>query len=170
MRYFAFAILWSFLLVIPACSSSPRFSGQTSKVDIQPEPDSPPPGELSHVDASLMDKIIAKFMGLPYQAGGTGKLGIDCSGLTYLVYREYDGTRLPISVRSLYRLEDRVDYDQLSYGDLVFFKINKRKVSHVGIYLGEGRFVHASKSRGVAIDNLGDAYWAERYCGARRVM
>jgi cell wall-associated NlpC family hydrolase len=162
-------LIWLLLLVLPACSSLPRFSGEIARVDIEAERETAPPGELSRVDAVAMDRLIAKYIGISYQAGGTGRLGIDCSGLTYVLYRDYDGTRLPISVRSLYRLEDRVDYDELSYGDLLFFKINKRKVSHVGIYLGTGRFVHASQSRGVVIDDLTDHYWAGRYCGARRV-
>ena len=169
MRTFSLALIWSLLLVLSACSSSPRFSGEIAKVDIETETVAAPAGELSRVDAVIMDRLIAKYIGIPYQAGGAGRLGIDCSGLTYVLYRDYDGTRLPISVRSLYRLEDRADYDELSYGDLVFFKINKRKVSHVGVYLGAGRFVHASQSRGVVIDDLTDQYWAKRYCGARRV-
>lgn len=163
-------LLWLIVLVLPACSSSPRFSGEIARVDVESESvEQPPAGELSLVDAVTMDRVVAKYMGIPYRSGGTGKLGIDCSGLAYVLYRDYDGTRLPISVHKLFRLEDRVDYEELTYGDLVFFKINKRKVSHVGIYLGEGRFVHASTSRGVTIDNLADDYWAARYCGARRV-
>ncbi|MFH2056509.1 MAG: C40 family peptidase [bacterium] len=162
-------LLWLLVLVIPACSSSPRFSGEIAKVDVDDEAEAPPVGTFSRIDAIEMDRVIAKYMGVPYRSGGTGKLGIDCSGLTYVVFRDYDGTRLPISVNSLFRLEDRVEYNELTYGDLVFFKINKRKVSHVGIYLGAGRFLHASTTRGVVIDDLADQYWAERYCGARRV-
>jgi cell wall-associated NlpC family hydrolase len=116
-----------------------------------------------------MNKVIAQYMSVPYRSGGTGKLGLDCSGFVYVVYRDYDETRLPLTVRSQYHLDHRVDYNDLSYGDLIFFTVDKRKVSHVGIYLGEGKFVHASKSRGVVIDNLTDDYWIERYSGARRV-
>jgi cell wall-associated NlpC family hydrolase len=116
-----------------------------------------------------MEPIIAGYMSVPYRSGGTGKLGLDCSGLAYVVYRDYDGTRLPITVSRLFRLENRVEYDELAYGDLVFFKVNKRKVSHVGIYVGDGQFVHTSRSRGVVVDSLTDEYWAERYAGARRV-
>jgi cell wall-associated NlpC family hydrolase len=163
---------FSILLLIAGCAPSTRYSGTVSKP--KPEPGqttvtSPPPETLSRIDVDRMNKVIAQYMSVPYRSGGTGKLGLDCSGFVYVVYRDYDETRLPLTVRSQYHLDHRVDYNDLSYGDLIFFTVDKRKVSHVGIYLGEGKFVHASKSRGVVIDNLTDDYWIERYSGARRV-
>jgi cell wall-associated NlpC family hydrolase len=126
-------------------------------------------GSDGAIDKSLMNRIVSRYLGTPYEKGGSGKLGLDCSGLAYVVYRDYDGTRLPLSVQSLYRLDDRVGYDELTYGDLLFFRIDDRRVSHVGIYLENGRFVHSSESRGVVIDDIADEYFATRYAGARRV-
>jgi cell wall-associated NlpC family hydrolase len=126
-------------------------------------------GSGAQIDQSIMYRIISRYLDTPYEKGGSGKLGLDCSGLVYVVYRDYDGTRLPLSVQSLYRLDNRVDYDDISFGDLLFFRIDDRRVSHVGIFVGNGRFVHASESRGVVIDDLADEYFATRYAGARRV-
>ncbi len=126
-------------------------------------------GSSGQIDKPLMNRIVSRYLGTPYEKGGSGKLGLDCSGLVYVVYRDYDGTRLPLSVQSLYRLDDRVGYDELCYGDLLFFRIDDRRVSHVAIYLENGRFIHSSESRGVVIDDIADEYFATRYAGARRV-
>ena len=128
-----------------------------------------PMGTGSQIDKALMNRIISRYLGVPYEKGGSGKMGLDCSGLVFVAYRDYDGTRLPLSVEALYRLDDRVGYDDLSYGDLIFFRIDDRRVSHVGIYLENGRFVHASESRGIVIDDITDEYFATRFAGARRV-
>ena len=176
MRYFAAGFVLTCLCLSLACSPALRYSGKVSK-QAPPEqeeekstsPVQPPPETLSRIDKTRMNRIIAEYMSAPYQYGGTGKSGLDCSGFAYVVYRDYDNSRLPLTVRTLYRLDNRVEYNDLTFGDLVFFKIDKRKVSHVGIYLGEGNFVHASRSHGVVIDDLTADYWAERYGGARRV-
>ena len=123
----------------------------------------------SQIDKAMMNRIISRYLGAPYEKGGSGKLGLDCSGLAFVVYRDYDGTRLPLSVEALYRLDDRIGYDELAYGDLLFFRIDDRRVSHVGIYLENGRFVHSSETRGVVIDDIADEYFATRFAGARRV-
>ena len=128
-----------------------------------------PHGQNTQLDKSRMNRIVARYLGTRYEYGGTGRLGIDCSGLMYVLYRDYDGTRLPLNTEALYRLDNRVDYNNLTYGDLVFFRLSGRRVSHVGMYLENAHFVHASESRGVTVDDLTDDYYAGSYAGARRI-
>jgi len=122
------------------------------------------------VDQSTMGKIIAGYLRTPYQLGGTGKLGIDCSGLVYVIYRDYNSTRLPKTTNKLYHDLKRVDYKNCRYGDLLFFSFDRTDVSHVGIYVGNDKFVHASKARGVIISSMNEDYYRNNYKGARRVL
>ncbi len=98
---------------------------------------------------------------------------MDCSALTRAVYREAYGVELPRTSRQMYGLGKRVPAPgQLREGDLVFFRIDTSGpgVSHVGIYVGDGQFAHASSSRGGVIDPLSSPYFDRRYAGARRVL
>jgi cell wall-associated NlpC family hydrolase len=162
-------------MVSVGCSSAIRFTNPPTTPLPPAEreeivtPAEPPREALSRVSAATMDPVIARYMTTPYQRGGSGPIGLDCSGFVYVVYRDYDGTRLPLTVQTLFRLDDRVPQNELSYGDLVFFRTAGRKVSHVGIYLGNDKFVHASETRGVAIDQLNSEFYAPLYAGARRV-
>lgn len=109
-----------------------------------------------------------RFVGVPYVFGGNSPDGFDCSGFTRYVYARY-GIGLPRMADEQYDLGKPVSKSQLRPGDLVFFTTYAEGVSHVGIYLGEGKFISATSSRGVAIDRLADGYWGPRYVGARRV-
>ena len=109
------------------------------------------------------------FQGTPYRAAGTDPSGFDCSGLVQYVFARH-GVAVPRSVAEQFRTGREVDPDRVEPGDLVFFRIDRREVSHVGIAVGGGRFVHAPSQRGTVRVSLLDApYWAERYAGARRV-
>jgi hypothetical protein len=109
------------------------------------------------------------FQGTPYRAAGADPSGFDCSGLVQYVFARH-GIAVPRSVAEQFRIGRDVDTDRLEPGDLVFFRINARDVSHVGIAVGGGRFVHAPSERGtVRVSLLGAPYWAKRYAGARRV-
>ncbi len=149
-------------------SSQPVFDdgGEYAQDDSEP---TPPKETPTRIDKTVMNRVISRYLGVPYQSGGSGTLGLDCSGLVYCVYRDYDGTRLPLNVQALYRLDERVGYDDLTYGDLIFFRINDRRVSHVAIYLDNGKFIHASESRGVVVDDIRDEFFASRYAGGRRI-
>ncbi len=166
------------MVLVLGCTPMPRFTNPPGNAPIrepqeQPEPSRPTERRrptLSRIDQDKMNRIIASYMATPYQRGGSGVLGLDCSGFVYVVYRDYDGTRLPLTVESLYRLEDRIQLGDLSYGDLVFFRADGRKVSHVGIYINNGKFVHASESRGVTIDAMDEDPFASEFAGARRIQ
>lgn len=110
-----------------------------------------------------------RYLGVPYVWGGTSYGGVDCSGFVYAVF-EHNGIDLPRTADSQFEMGKPVSTRDLQPGDLVFFQTYAPGASHVGIYLGGGRFVHASASDGVRIDELSMDYYAERYLGARRLI
>ncbi len=112
------------------------------------------------------------YLGTPYRFGGLSpRTGFDCSGLVAYAYREGAGLALPRNTFDLSRLGEPVERAALRPGDLVFYNTQRREYSHVGIYLGEDRFVHAPTSGGeVRVENLRADYWMRRYNGARRVI
>lgn len=112
------------------------------------------------------------LVGSPYRLGGTSpETGLDCSGFVGHVFRQVAGVMLPRDSRAISETAQPLTQDELRPGDLVFFNTLNRAFSHVGIYLGDDRFVHASSSRtgSVMVSNLNDRYWRERFDGARRV-
>ncbi len=107
--------------------------------------------------------------GARYRRGGTSRGGFDCSGFTRYIFAKY-GVSLPHSSSAQSRIGTPVAKSDLSPGDLVFFQTYRRGISHVGIYIGSGQFVHAAtRGRGVTTDSLNSGYYAQRYRGARRV-
>ncbi len=127
-------------------------------------------GVFDKIDKSTMNKTIGKFMGTPYVWGGnTPGKGVDCSGLTYSLYKS-QGVDLPRVSRLQYAVGDGVSQKNLKYGDLVFFDTLGKGVSHVGMYEGAGKMVHASSSKGVTESNINTNYWMKRYIGARRIV
>ena len=107
-----------------------------------------------------------KFLGTPYVFGGTTRSGFDCSGFVQHVFAML-GVTIPRTADAQYYAGRRVK-GGMKTGDLVFFQTYEPGPSHVGIYLGHGKFVHAS-SHGVMVSSLSDSYWSERYLGAKRV-
>lgn len=113
------------------------------------------------------------LVGTPYRSAGSDpSVGFDCSGFVVYVYRDVLGIPLPRTTSAQYELDLRAPRQSaLKTGDLVFFDTGGRGISHVGIYVGEGRFVHAPNQGGrVRLDHLDDRYWKQRYRGARRVL
>ncbi len=128
------------------------------------------PADPSAANAVLMRAI--GLVGTPYLYGGnTPEGGFDCSGLVNYVFRDMLDLRLPRTSRELAEYQGpRIAPDRLASGDLVFFG-SGGQVGHVGIYVGEGRFVHAPNTGGtVRLDRLDGAYWRDHYSGARRVL
>jgi cell wall-associated NlpC family hydrolase len=114
----------------------------------------------------------ASLVGTPYQMGGSSpETGLDCSGFVHHVFMETFHADLPRTAADMSQAGQPVDLPGLQPGDLVFFNTLKRPASHVGIYLGENRFIHASSSAvgSVTISNLQDEYWSSHYDGARRI-
>ena len=105
----------------------------------------------------------------PYQMGGTTRRGVDCSGFVQRLYRDELDVTLPRSTRTQMQQGRRVGADELRPGDLVFFRPDQ-KTRHVGVYVGDGEFAHASTSAGVTVSPLARDYWQDAYWTARRVL
>ena len=131
--------------------------------------------QVMPADPAAANAVLMRALGLvgtPYRYGGnTPESGFDCSGLVNYVYRDMLDLRLPRTSRELAAVQGpRIDPERLAAGDLVFFG-SGGNVSHVGIYVGEGRFVHAPSSGGtVRLDHLDGSYWRDHYTGAKRVL
>ncbi|MAT50752.1 MAG: hypothetical protein CMK32_06160 [Porticoccaceae bacterium] len=142
-----FPLLLVVTLILAGCGSSP--SRESSL------------GSSNPVQAALRD-IYSEWRGVPYRNGGMSKKGIDCSGLVYLAYRDLFRVSLPRSTWDQARVGNRVKSTERRSGDLVFFKISVWG-NHVGIYLGNNQFLHASASQGVMISRLDNPYWQKHY-------
>jgi cell wall-associated NlpC family hydrolase len=119
-------------------------------------------------DRVLLDMV--SFLGAPYRFGGNNKEGIDCSGFTSSIYASSMDRLLPRSAREQFQRGVPVDRQQLQFGDLVFFNTTGRSPSHVGIYIEDDLFAHASVTSGVTISSLESTYYKKRFIGARRFM
>jgi len=139
----------------------------------EPEPAAATAPAIRAVDtASSVALQALAYIGVPYRASGLSpQTGFDCSGLVAYVYREGAGMALPRNSYDLSRVGQPIERASLKPGDLVFYNTQHRDYSHVGIYLGEDRFIHAPSSGGeVRVENLRADYWIRRYNGARRII
>jgi cell wall-associated NlpC family hydrolase len=111
------------------------------------------------------------LIGVDYRFGGTSpERGLDCSGLVRYVFQQVTGVTLPRTSQEISRLGQKIPVTELMPGDLVFFNTRRLQFSHVGIYLGEGRFIHSPRQGGeVEIVTLSKDYWQKRFDGARRL-
>jgi cell wall-associated NlpC family hydrolase len=113
---------------------------------------------------------VIKFLDTPYKYGGNTENGIDCSAFTKQVFQNSMDLELPRSTREQFKVGENISKYDLKFGDLVYFNTTKRSYpGHVGIYLGDDQFVHASRSLGVTVSSLSDVYYKKRFIGARRV-
>jgi cell wall-associated NlpC family hydrolase len=122
--------------------------------------------EIAPVERVL--QIARSLLGTPYAPGGSRPGGFDCSGLVQYVFRQV-GIELPRSSRDQYNHVSRITLQELQPGDLVFFRVARNRISHVGIYMEEDRFIHSpSRGKKVSYDSLSDPYWRSRFAGAGR--
>ena len=175
-RYFISIFL---LLCSTACAAVEPVVGP--KVDAIPqisEPAQTASNESTHIDSSDWSGIVREVLmnalsltGIKYKYGGSSpETGFDCSGFVRYVFQQAASLTLPHSARALSQLGQVIPLEQLKPGDLVFFDTLKSAFSHVGIYLGDSRFIHAPSAGGnINVVNMNDAYWTKRFNGARRL-
>ncbi|WP_428459018.1 NlpC/P60 family protein [Photobacterium makurazakiensis] len=157
------------LLGVVGCSSTP---------DQPKEETTPAPSmvkEYQYVPLNVpfnqqasFDTVYRQWKGTPYRLGGTSRQGIDCSAFVQVGYADVHNLRLPRTTSQQVKLGKWVALKEVQEGDLVFFKTG-RDTRHVGIYVGESRFLHASTSQGVMISSLQNPYWRSVYWQSRRI-
>ena len=133
---------------------------------------------LEHVGQTVTDRAsdlvltAMGFLGVPYRRGGnTAEGGFDCSGFVRAMYEKTVGLVLPRRAKEQAAATQSIEKQDLQPGDLVFFNTMKRAFSHVGIYVGEGKFIHSPKPGAqVRVEDMGQSYWQRRFDGARRVL
>ena len=168
LQRWAAALLCGTLLAVAGCGGSKPQALRTAP----PAPRDWPVVQAD--DPAAATSVLMRAIGLvgtPYRYGGnTPESGFDCSGLVTYVYRDMLDLRLPRTSRELAQIQGpRIAPEKLAAADLVFFG-SKGSVSHVGIYVGEGRFLHSpSRGKDVRVDSLLTGYWANRYLSGRRV-
>jgi cell wall-associated NlpC family hydrolase len=157
--YYKLLFLLVFIFSLSACGSLPT----------APAPSAPVPAPRAERSEALLQALLV--LGVDYRYGGaTPATGFDCSGLVAHVYRQAWGIQLPHSTQAQSKAGVPVAPAALEAGDLVFYNTLNRPYSHVGIYVGDGRFVHAPKSGArVRVESMKSAYWTQRFSGARRI-
>ncbi len=126
---------------------------------------------VTHSAVDLVGTALG-FLGVPYKRGGNSEAtGFDCSGFVKATYEKTIGLILPRKASQQAAATEQIEKADLQPGDLVFFNTMRRAFSHVGIYIGDGKFIHAPKPGAkVRVDNLGQSYWSRHFDGARRVL
>lgn len=110
------------------------------------------------------------FLGVPYRRGGSDDNGFDCSGFVRSMYEQTLGKALPRSAREQAEATEKIDKKDLQPGDLVFFNTMRQTFSHVGIYVGDNKFIHSPRpGKQVKVEDMRQSYWLSRFTGARRV-
>ena len=179
-------VMPSFKRLVPACALLVVSGCATTKdadvslvvpethVDVQHNITASPPTPVPVQPKNRVGDEVAvraiSMVGLPYRYGGADLDGFDCSGLVYFIYRDL-GFDVPRTAADQQRSAMSIDRARLQPGDLVFFRTRGRRISHVGVYVGEDRFVHAPQTgKSIELRSLDDDYYGPRFVGAGRVV
>ena len=152
------------IVVLAGCASQPSYRADTSYARVSK---SQYPDQGAMIDA-LFD-YYHQWRGVPYRLGGMDRSGIDCSAFVARTMRELESLNLPRTTGAQAQIGQPISAGDLSPGDLVFFKTGYSS-RHVGIYVGAGRFMHASTSQGVTMSRLDNIYWRSHYWQSRRLL
>lgn len=113
--------------------------------------------------------FISEWYGTPYKYGGCEKSGVDCSCFTINLFEKVYGIKMPRTAGEIYKECEKVNIEKAKEGDLIFFKINSNSITHVGVYLRDNKFVHASTSRGVLVNSLSETYYQKYFYSAGKL-
>lgn len=167
LRHKFFTFLLSITVVLLCSTGVARSAEQLPSVGDEPS-------FFERYTNSAQDLILKglELVGINYRRGGTNPdSGLDCSGFVQVVFRDSVGKLLPRTAKEQSEVGNVVDKNELKPGDLVFFNTMRRAFSHVGIYLGDNRFLHAPRTGAeVRVEDMSQSYWVQRYNGARRVV
>ncbi len=177
MKYFVLALLTMTFLC--GCKPVPRYgTPETREAPEQKPPERQYTNESKAyrkpglpTNARLrLGRIIESYLGSPYKGHYGDQDAPDCSQLVMEIYDRYNNTKLPRTVKRQFETGTKVSRKNVRFGDLVFFRLEGSRPSHVGIYIGNEEFVHASSSRGVIISDIDDNPWSNSLAGVRRIL
>jgi cell wall-associated NlpC family hydrolase len=187
MRY-AIPSLCCLLLLLAGCAGRSPVDEPPASQDPDAPADATSAGTAPDIQSQQeLDALVAEVMseapplrvslqaqhedwkGVPYRYGGLSPRGVDCSGFVYLTFLSRLGMQVPRTTTELLKSGEKVRRDDIRVGDLVFFRTGPGN-RHVGIYMGNGDFLHASTSQGVMTSSLSNPYWRQRYWQARRLV
>ena len=161
-------------LLLIGCQSTPRRNPPPRPIDLgskHQEPSLPPAQLRKTIPPAAWKAEADRWLGVKYRKGGLDRNGIDCSGLAGQMYLSVKGIAIPRTAQDQSRCGNLVSRTDLRPGDLLFFiTLKDKQVDHVGIYLGDAEFVHASPSKGVVASSLLQDYYVPRYHSSRRVV
>lgn len=173
--FYAYFLLLMMLCVAAGCTLKPRPESGIAQPESEPHLAQLHTYGIDHTSwpkhtQALLSSAV-KLSGTPYQFGGrTPETGFDCSGFVSYVYAQATTLNLPHSARAISQIGNAIPKQELQPGDLVFFNTLKSAFSHVGIYLGNHRFIHAPSRGGrVRVEDMQQAYWKNRFNGAQRI-
>ena len=164
-------------MLMAACSSTPKPSAHHRSIDTPERPAITRYDERYfklHDDSAANEIVLYALglLGIGYRFGGSNpEAGLDCSGMVRYIVQQVSGQTLPHNAAQIADMTRPINVNELRPGDLVFFNTLNRRHSHMGIYMGDGRFVHAPSSRGqIRIERLDNSYFRPRIDGARRIV
>ncbi|MFH2048678.1 MAG: NlpC/P60 family protein [bacterium] len=166
-RFIIIFLSFVILIISSGCTPYPRYRSGGAELPSKAEPQQIRWKTRNYIKLGL---IFEQYLGKPYKGKSEYEAGLDCSLFVMEVFKKYNRTLLPRTVKEQVKQGREVHRNLLRYGDLVFFKTDNYSISHVGIYVGHNQFIHASSSRGIVISNMNEKYWGERYAAARRII
>ena len=172
-KYFTFLFVSFVILILFGCKPVKKITtttkSSTETSDFYKKYSKTLGFELSGKEDKKFIEQISEWLGTPYVYGGESKKGTDCSGFVQTFYKDYKNISLNRTAADLVKNCETVQKKDLKIGDLIFFKINSAKVSHVGIYLGQDKFIHASSAKGVIVSGLSETYYTKYFFAGGRI-